>query len=91
MDRCELVKKAIEILNTAKHTNYIIEDVHMAKDGAVHFTLTLPNGFKSYWGYPPKWFDPDHELSFAVRDNLDKLPKDLDDEGKILAKLILYF
>lgn len=91
MGRCELVKRAIEILNKAKNTNFIIENIYTDKDGGVHFTLTLPNGFKSSWGYPDVWFDPEHTLSDAVRDNLESIPENLSSEEKIIAKLIIYF
>ena len=88
--RIELVKQAVDILNKTKGINFELADLEETTGGAVMFTMTYPSGFKSYWGFPDSWFDPEHDNSDAVKKVLKDIPADWTVEQKIIAKMMAY-
>lgn len=89
MSRAELVKLAVDILNKTKGVNFELADVE-EKRGEVFFTMTNNSGFKSHWGFPDSWFDPEHDNSDAVKKVLKDIPADWTAEQKIVAKMMAY-
>ena len=90
MSRAELVQLAVDILNKTKGINFELADLEETTGGSVMFTMTCPNGFKSYLGFPDSWFDPEHDNSDAVKKVLKDIPADWTAEQKIVAKMMAY-
>ena len=57
MDKCEIVKKAVEILNRVKGTNWQLSDVIEESSGEVSCFATFPSGHTQELGFVKPWFE----------------------------------
>ena len=90
MTPVELTLIALNALNKAKGINIRLTNVKEDSEGGVDFHIIWPDGYEDDWGWPDAWIkNPDHEYSSYVMRN-SKSFAGLDDETKIMAKMMCY-
>jgi len=90
MDKIEIVKKAVEVLNKAKNINYVINSIYEDSYYGVVIDLTWPSGHKQFLSFSDKWFEPDWDCKYISWYYKDKIPQDADDETKVIMRLIAH-
>ena len=92
MDRIEVVKKAVEILNKAKGTNFKVANLRADRHG-VTCDCTGDGGYQQSLNWSPAWFAEDKNIESALpisSRTAERIKEEPNPESKAIMRIMAW-